>query len=160
MAAPHLFRVCRFSYKDLPRVENSNEKSPSPSLEKAHATTFNCKFAVYKGTLHRPTSSKPTSNMRPPIRNQNLHLINQTGNSTLFPPILLSPPLPNPPSHSSILKPSRRQPSQNPVLPTPMQNASSTNPRISSAVARVDLIVRVRVVADANAGVQPDAFLC
>jgi len=104
--------------------------------------------------------STPTSNMCPPVRNQYLHLVDQTSNSTLFPSTPPSSPLSDPASDSSIFEPSCRQPSQNSILPTPMQNRSDANPVISLAVPRIDQIIGMRIVADADVRIQPDAFLC
>lgn len=90
--------------------------------------------------------------MRPPIRNQNLHLINQTPPRRLIPASTTLPP-PHPPPHPPLLKPPHRSPPLDPIPPDPLNARSKRRPH----VRRVHGGVGVGSVSDADVRVQPDA---
>ena len=100
------------------------------------------------------------SNMSPPVRHQNLHLIDQTSSATLLSTFECGRrlPLPNPPPYSRLLEPRGGKPAQDSVFPTAMHDRSCTNPGVGSTVPRVDGVVCFCTVTNAHVGIQPHAF--
>lgn len=150
-------KMCAFLERDLGRKKVEKDRN-LPALTIAPSSSGDERFPCLPlgswSVIERKKNGASFSNMRPPIGNKHLHLINQTFLPMFIILSILLHPLLHRLLHYPGLNSRGNNPPQKPIRPYPQYACSKT--RIYAPT--MDSLVCGGTISDADIWVQPDAF--